>query len=137
MASQTITGPDLQYTQDNQRCYAYSGEVVLNNSTETLLEFLSPSGYLDCVFNCTFSLGNAVANKMIGYHIYFNDIIVLTNYVYFSTVGGGVTDLDNNWPIIIPPFTRVKIQAQTQLAANLPTWGSLTGRVYESLPVRN
>ena len=127
-ASVASTGKGLRYI--GEHVYAYN-EVTLNNSTVSQFEFTTGSGYIVAKYNCTFNLGNAVANKMIGFHIFMNDIEVITQYVYFSTVGGGVTDLDNNWPILIPPFTKVKIEAQTQLAADVPSWGSIVGRVYE------
>jgi len=126
-ASIASTGLGIRYI--GKHVYGYN-EVALNNSTVSQFEFTSGAGYIVATYNCTFDLGNATANKMMGFHIFFNDIEVITQYVYFSTVGGGVTDLDNNWPILIPPFTKVKIEAQTQLAANVPSWGSIVGRVY-------
>jgi len=126
-ASVVQTGLGLKYL--GEHVYGYN-EVALNNSTATQFEFTTGAGYIVAKYNCTFNLNNATANKMIGFHIYFNDVNVVTQYVYFSTVGGGVTDLDNNWPLLIPPFTKVKIEAQTQIDSNVPSWGSIVGRVY-------
>lgn len=126
-ASVVATGLGIRYIGDH--CYAYN-EVELNNSTATQLEFTSGSGYIVATYNCTFDLGNATANKMLGFHISFNDQEILTQMSYFSSVGGGVHDLDNNWPLLIPPFTLVKIEAQTQIVGSVPSWASLTGRVY-------
>ena len=67
---------------------------------------------------------------MIGFKIWLNDIETIFNYVYFSSVGGGILDMDNKWPLLLPPFTKVKIEATTQNDANIPSWGWLVGRVY-------
>ena len=39
-------------------------------------------------------------------------------------------DIDNNYDIIIPPYTEIKIEAETDEADNIPTFGMLVGRIY-------
>jgi len=131
-ASVAATGLGLRYigSGEYQHAYGYSGEIVLNNSTASQFEFTTGSGYVVAEYNCVFELFNMNPNKMIGFKIWLNDIETIFNYVYFSSVGGGILDMDNKWPLLFPPFTKVKIEATTQNDSNIPSWGWLVGRVY-------
>jgi len=128
MASQTITGLGLQFTQDNKRCYAYSGEVENaaggSSTMSTLLEFQTGSGFIHG--NFLWGIKHAGAGDSYTF-IKFNDQVVIET-------GGAVPF--NPVIMVIPPFTKVTMLWGIDGATKNCT-GILTGRVYEYLPVRN
>lgn len=132
MASQTITGKDLQFTQDNKHAFAYSGSVDVANSTITLLKFTSGSGYIVGTFQPQY-FDNAGAENF-QFKVLFNSI----------QVAGCVLDkIEGYTPyeeieIIIPPFTDVEITALNVADADTRKMAAIIiGRVYEYLSVRN
>ena len=135
MASQTIAGHELQYTQDNLHAFAYSGLIEVAGSEITLLEFHTNSEYLKGTVQ--FQQGE-YNNDRYEYRIYFNDIQISTNILF----GPGDTNGEHvgYYPLflIIPPDIRVKMTAQNIENTNQNTQvANFTGRVYEMLPVRN
>jgi len=134
MASQTITGQDLQYTQDNQRCFAYSGLIEVDNTETTLLEFTTHSATLQVKIQ--FNINEPGAGEAYQHQIYFNDIVVQG---YLSPGGSDTTGRpDIAIHLIIPPFTKVKTTSDNiQDSASRKCIVSVTGRVYNYLPVRN
>jgi len=132
MASQTITGPDLQYTQDNLHCYAYSGSVAVTDTIGVLCEAHSKSGFIvaDIQFGYVSDLG-----LKCGYRILFDDILI---HSYQVSGGDRYTSPDNPIRVIIPPFTKVTLDAANLASsASMNQCVSVTGRVYAQLPVRN
>jgi len=95
----------LQFTPDNKHAYGFSGSIGVNATEETLLEFKTNSEYLDAII--LFSYVQAVTENFF-YKIYFNDILVQG---YITTDSAIYTSPDNLIPIIIPPFTNVKLRA--------------------------
>jgi len=133
MASQTIVGPDLQYTQDNKHAFAYSGVIGVTDSETTLLgSTMTGSGYISAKLQISYM--SATENN-IEYLIYFNDIVVQG---YTVKGGGNYTEADVPLWLIIPPFTELKVTGVNKSASTARDHAvSLTGRVYEYLPVRN
>jgi len=72
MASQTIVGPGLQFTQDNNYCYALSGQIAVGNSI-TLLEYTTDSAFI--VGDMQFSVGEDTTDNLV-FETYFNGVIV-------------------------------------------------------------
>jgi len=103
-SSQPVTTPNaINFTPDNLRCYAYSGEVSVANVELFLLDFQTNSEYI----NGQVLLGSkAQENEDYEFKIYFNDVIIFS-----STFGDQGAIYIGNWPIpiIIPPFTAVKM----------------------------
>jgi len=132
MASQTITGPGIQYTQDNLRCFAYSGEVAVANIELNLLDFETKSEYI----SAEVQLGSRAAeNEDYEFRIYFNELVIFS-----ATFGNQSQNEIGSWPIpiIIPPFTTVKMSLDNIADTDSRVWTvHLIGRVYEHLPVRN
>ena len=125
MASQTITGPDLQYTQDNKHAFAYSGSVDVANSTITLLKFTSKACYIVGTFQPQY-FDNAGAENF-QFKVLFNSL----------QVAGVVLDkIDGYTPyeeieLIIPPETHVLITAINVADADTRKIAAIiTGRVY-------
>lgn len=131
MASQTITGQDLQYTQDNLRCYAYSGDITdagSGSAATTLLDFTSGAGIIVARFNWVAAVN---ANTDIYLDLLFNS----------ESVYKGYSDqepsfiADREFKIIIPPFTHLVFNMGFSATKNMCM--VMTGRVFDYLPVRN
>jgi len=133
MASQTVTGPELQYTDDNKHAYAYSGVVLSTGSAapdDNLLNFATTSNYI--IADITFQ-NDITSGSDVYFEIKFNDNIVILN----KEASSSITE-PWSWKILIPPETTVNIAWGTQGGAtNFKGTVAVMGRVYEYLPVRN
>jgi len=128
-ASTASTGLGIRYI--GRYCYAYSGEVLVNEDTQPLLNFDSGSGFIIASFSYGVDQNAALSgSKLIGFTIQFNALKVF-QVVGQSTSNFPMLDFDSNYRILIPPFTTVLIQSETTNSANIPTYGMLTGRVYD------
>jgi len=122
------TGTSLNFIGDH--AYAYSGEVIVNANTVTMLEFSSGSQYIMAKFSYGVDRNAALGgNKQIGFTISMDSQKIMQIVTYTNATHGGL-DFDNNYSILIPPYTRVKIESETDESDNIPTFGMLTGRVY-------
>jgi len=129
MASQTIVGPDLQYTQDNKHCFAYSGTFNPTTSPSRFLDFLSGAGYIVGQLEVNADWAGTGGNNVVV-EVYFNDIRI----IFEQDVANDFVPGDATYKLIIPPHTKVQIDLTGSTAkAN----ANFTGRVYEYLPVRN
>ena len=137
MASQTITGPELQFTQDNKRCYAFSGDIPAGTSLSTRLEYTTGSGYIvgELQFNGYVDDNNITTGQIGAATLSFNNIVIATlkNDTVSEDMPTQVTQ-----KLVIPPFTAVKVQCiASGDDANSQASLVFTGRVYEHLEVRN
>lgn len=121
-ASTASTGLGLRYI--GEHIYGYSGIVSVNDSETTMLETTSGSGYI--VAKVTFNgLGAA---EDFDHFVYLNDQVV---QLYRSE--DRPARASNNIPLIIPPFSKLKLSAQ-----NVTNTGgrdqvvSIVGRVYDA-----
>jgi hypothetical protein len=121
-------GTGLNYIGNH--AYANSGEVLVNNNTVTMLEFTTGSSY----FVGSFSYGvdqNASlgGSKLIGFTISLDGQKIM-QLVTQTATNYPIIDIDNNYQLLIPPYTKVKIESETTNSTNVPTYAMLTGRVY-------
>ena len=127
-ASIASTGFGIRYI--GEYCYAYSGEQIIGNAIVTMLEFVSGSGLIFAKLYQTANYYSIDSGQAAGFYIYLNDLLIIRNYERIR-VGG---DYENMAPqsieFIIPPFTKVKTQAQTDDTSNNSFFQTLTGRVY-------
>jgi hypothetical protein len=100
-----VTPNAILFTPDNKRCYAYSGEVSVDDNETALLEFKTNTEYLDGLIQFNYI---QVTSENFSYKVYFNDIVV-QGYTVTHAIEN--TSPDNLIPIIIPPFTAVKLTA--------------------------
>jgi len=95
----------LQFSPDNKHAYAFSGDIAVSSgsSADTLmLEFDSEGFYLDAILNfCE----EAIADDNVFFGVWLNDVRVI-NLAYDSTP----SYTNTLYPILIPPFTNVKIK---------------------------
>ena len=95
MSSETVSGNALQFTNDNKRCFAYSGVNDLVDNTETtLLEFETLESDLNGTVQ--FNMVQDTADDMF-YRIRINDVVVM-GYLTIGAQQG--TDANNVIPII-------------------------------------
>jgi len=97
----------LQFSPDNKLAYAYSGIIGVDENETTALEFDVNSEYLEALVLFNYYDNDADAYRC---RIYFNDVVV-QGFVYY----GKKDYKDNNeipTPIIVPPFTNVKLTLQ-------------------------
>jgi len=130
-ASVASVGPGINYAAD--WVYAFSGGKQVAGGSQVLhLDFTTGGGIIAGQF--MFSGPNLPANLPTGqttlFRIKFNDEIV--NYIKVETLQEDMPSI-LVMPIIIPPFTRVVIQAENgDSTAGMVTSCNLTGRVYDA-----
>jgi len=130
MASQTITGDALQFTQDNKHCFGYSGLIGVDDNETVLLKLITNSETVLGEFN--FNKDTSDGDDM-RYRVLIDDIEVQGWQHDYSARG-----FRNIAKIIIPPFSTVKATATNQTGdTSRNVLCSFTGRVYEMLAVRN
>jgi len=127
---QTTASTGLSLNVIGKHAYAYSGAIALDNST-------NENTYLDFKTGSYYFVGTLLANNLdlgagtddLFYTIYFNGVV---SQAYI--VGGAktYTSPDNLIPLIIPPYTEVKVTAKdvTQ-ASTIENTISITGRIYK------
>jgi hypothetical protein len=116
------TGRNLQYV--GNRVHAYSGAVSVNNNETTLLEFETGS---EAIFmNIQFSDISGPDNY--DHFIYINE---QTIFIYRSEGGANRTEPDNLIPLVIAPYTTVKLTAQNASDTSaLDQFCLVTGVIY-------
>jgi len=123
-ASIASTGKGVRYI--GKWAYAYSGQVASSAANfVTLVEFTTGSGLIDFRWEYDYS-SNSGDNAV--YTLELNDIQVAGIFV-----NGGVTSPsdERRHRIIIPPFTKVLLQAKNQSNNEvIYFYGRMTGRVY-------
>jgi len=133
MASQTITGPELQYTQDNKHCFGFSGLFEFDNSAFAAgLDFTTGSEYHKIIIYWGYP---ETSGDNIQSQIYLNDVKVYSQFHNNSHLD--FTGAPMSIEIIIPPHSRIKIGAINGDGNVRDCLVTLAGRVYEYLPVRN
>jgi len=137
MASQTIVGLGLQFTQDNKHAFAYN-TVQSTQDAQTVLEFTTGTGYIlfDAFFTGPTYFPDPNTGREANWQISLNGIVIAT--VHTDTSESGILQ-QGQLKFIAPPLTIVKIECDANdVPANPYINGAvLTGRVYEHLPVRN
>jgi len=123
-ASVVQVGLGIRYV--GEYCYAYSGEISVANTELALLEFTAGAG----VISAKVQVGSKAAeNEDYLMQIYFNDVVVFGNT--FHQQGATYVDIANTVPLIIPPFTIVKVTLANVADTDSRAWTvGLTGRVY-------
>jgi len=138
MASQTITGDTLQFTQDNKHCYAYSGAIIVANATVNCLEFKSAiSGYIMADFIQSLDASAIDQGQLFGFTIELNDVVICNFVEHVRSYAGQEYIGLQRYKFLIPPHNTVITKAYTDDGSNNPFFHTITGRVYEHLPVRN
>ncbi len=122
-------GTSLNYVRSGEKswCYAYSGTVSVNNETKTALEFSTGAEVINAKFTYGINLSALYTSKHIGFIITMNGSVIMKTILQDNTQEG----VDND-PVrlIIPPFSKIKIESITDSATDNETYAIITGRVY-------
>jgi len=122
----------LQFTPDNKYAYAYN-RLLVNNTTATFIEFTTEGYYLVG----TIQMGrNMKSGAETDFLLLYNDITV---YSAKYDNGAGQTlvmPTQAPLPIIIPPFTNVKLQCEVNDDADTIALG-LTAKVGGTIEQEN
>ena len=129
-ASVVQPGLDLRYVGD--RCYAFSGTFESADSTQTLFDFTTGSGYIVATLTLTAPIrmtsANIPAGQTRGYQLDVNGQTVGT---YKVESGGNDMPTYAEVRILIPPFTGVVLTCiDNATDANMLGTANITGRVY-------
>ena len=126
-ASTASIGQSIRYVADY--AYAYSGPRAVDNSTVGVLEFQTGSGMLlmQTQFYCEEELGDDYQITM-----RLNDDELFTFQV--STTGVNIgTNAQGPFYHIIPPFTKVSLEAKNVTDTTAHNWSAtVIGRVYDA-----
>jgi hypothetical protein len=126
MSGETVTSKSaLQFTNDNKKAYAFSGYIDVDNNETTLLEFNTNSEYIDAIISVSNASGSGDDMR---YYIYYNNVIVFGWYYDSPSYTGNLATTPI--PLIIPPFTTVKITGDNQSSSSLrPHTAAVAGTV--------
>ena len=124
-ASIASTGKGIRYIgKDPMFAYAYSGALGASGSPGTdYFDFTTGAGVIVAKIQWFYV---PAASNDVEYRTYLNEVLVVSYIVDSSTGTTSASEPDNWFPLIIPPFTRVRTNAlgsQQQIC-------NLTGRVY-------
>jgi hypothetical protein len=110
-ASVAATGLGIRYLGDY--AYAYSGEVLVNSgiSPVKMLEFDTGSGIVKGWLTFSVDFTNLSAANKWGWKVSFNGEVIMNYLTEFQTVMTAIQQMP--WPILIPPQTNVKVEAQS------------------------
>jgi len=120
--SQPVVTPNaLNFTPDNLHCYAYSGEIQVDDTATTLLEFKTNSEYI--LARVQFNINDG-AGEAYQHLIYFNNVVIQG---YKARWYENLHYLD----IVIPPFTLVTLTSDNVEDSDSRTCiVSLTGKTF-------
>jgi len=108
-SSQPVATPNaINFTPDNLRTYAYSGLIEVDENETILLEFETNTEYIKGKVNFFYA---EASNDRFEYFIYLNDIAIVQYHVHGPSDSNGEHKLPSSIPVIIPPFTNVKLKA--------------------------
>ena len=128
-ASVASTGKGIRYIGDY--AYANSGWLSVATGADTvLLDFTSGAGMIKADLFWSFDYDLLINGKYFGVELKFNDIVIMRPRAEQRISGSGHgTELTDELKMIIPPFTRVVVNAQTD-DDGTEAGCILTGRVY-------
>jgi len=129
-ASVASVGPGLRYLGTNH-CYAYSGNVGVDNTTTTLLEFTTGSGYIVANIKFAYVDSNFLGAEDFFYKIRLNGLMVFGLIVDQAKISSGLMDWELD--LIIPPFTDFLATASNESDTDSRNQAAkFTGRVYDA-----
>ena len=124
--SQPVATPNaLNFTPDNKRCYAYSGDVSISGSATRMLDFQTNSEYaiVQLELHGTFS---QIGQNQIRLNVQFNEVDIIDTY-FDASLDYGILDKSI---LIIPPFTAVTIDCSQASGSDRTMQLTLTGEVH-------
>ena len=111
---------------------AWSGEIIVNNSTVEMFNFVSPKAMIvtNLQYYIKHSSASPGANEYVGWILTMDGINIISNIVKATTIQH-YNDLDPN-SFVLPANSTCKIESYTNATANLKTYAVLTLKETES-----
>jgi len=128
-ASTASVGLGISYV--GSHCYSYGGTNIVSAGTtpRVFMEFTTGSGYIHAKFFFGYDTTGAATGNEIGYAIFLNDLSILDNTAFY---GHGWSLTGSSPPeLILPPFTKVRVEMETDDSGGLLLNAFMTGRVYD------
>lgn len=124
----SFTGPAEALEIVGNFGYAYSGGIALNNETKTFLEFTTGNFLYVSNTQLTTKVADMASGKLVRLKMYLNDSQVIDMGPKIDE-RNSFADLD---PIllIIPAYTQVKVEVETNDIQSIEFYISMTGRIY-------
>lgn len=123
-SSQNVASAGKELNYVGIHCFAYSGEVSVNNSEVTLLEFTTSNDVIKG--QCQNGFPSDSGDNML-FKLYLNGIIV------FGYVAPSASETSTPWgyyDIVLPPNTNVKMTAENVGSSSTrPIAGKFIGRI--------
>jgi len=124
-----FTGTQKGLTITGSKCYAYSGNIIINNTTADLLTFNTGKHILEVNIYWYGRIAHVGGSKIIQQLVTFNGINIFDNTRLTGT-GTPWQDFDV-MPFIIPPFTLVNVSLANDNVGDIIYGANLTGKVVE------
>jgi len=127
---QNTSSVGLNLNVIGNHAYAFSGAVQINTSNVTHLDFTTGSTYLvgTLFFSGGLKMADITGGTTNGAQISFNDEVI---GILKNDTETEDQPTDNTMPIIIPPYTNVKVEViTTGTTAGYLTSVLITGRIY-------
>ncbi len=122
MSGDTVTSKGLQFTNDNEHAYAYSGSVSVGTTRVSLFDFDTNSSYVVGKFQPTYFTETTGENLL--FELYINDIIIYSVEITSSFDYTPFEEVE----VIIPPLVNFKIKAKAA-SGTRNVGGIFTGKV--------
>ena len=121
----TFTGTGKAFSFIDDRLFAYSGAVAIDNNETAVIESQTGKGYTVAQFTPVYF--DTSSSDDVVYKVYFNNL-----QVYGTVVNGATSETPfQTTPLLIPPLTLVKVEAYNRTDTSTLNLGAIiTGRVY-------
>jgi len=126
-SSQPVTTPNaINFTPDNKRAYAYSGDVSVSGSATPMLSFQTNSEYIIAKFEYHGALAQIGANQL-AIEVTLNGKSII--HTFFEATYDH-TLWDTPPTLIIPPFSEFILTLAQASGSDRTMQVTLTGKVY-------
>lgn len=120
-----FTGTSKVFSFIDNRLYAYSGAIAIDNNETTVIESQTGKGYTIAQFTPVYF--DTSSSDDVAYKVYFNNV-----QIYGTVVNGATSETPFQYTqLLIPPLTLVKVIAYNRTDTSTLNLGAIiTGRVY-------
>jgi len=128
---QSTASVGLNLNVIGKHCFAYSGQLTANTSSQTMLSFTSGSYYADTILQCNGSINvsNIGGGALTAFVVKFNGIVVSNLKI---TGSDETSPYSETQELIIPPYTEVEVSCiSSGTSAGFEATSSITGKIYK------
>jgi len=124
------TGPSELLDIYGDFCAAYSGSVIVSNTTETCLNFLTGNHVIVAEFTQSVNAKDIDQGQLVGFSVELNGSVITQFEEELRTASGDELLGIMYYRFIIPPYTQVTTKAYTDDGSSNPFFHTITGRLY-------